>query len=324
MATINNIKKRADEIKNAYEPESVTAEDVGGVAYDLAEVAEQQAMALSDTAEGTDLALRRSDALQETLVGIGAEGGTVQNAAAVALANGTGLVATDVQGGIKELATAIFPVTASIYEGNAGTFETGDQITPLLKLDIKRNGVNVQSSSTVSVNPPEDMEVTTVSNRKVITYTGEEPLTSGTHTYAIDVVQGNQHAAPLTAEYKFCPYLYKGVVEANQKPTASTIKAFIEGSWRNSNKVLSNDKTLGSTPLAANKYYLFAVKQSAQGSPVTLIVKNASSGGTIDVPSSDKGSDLQITRVNGSGSDYYSWVIVPASSNSWTFKIVNS
>jgi hypothetical protein len=274
-------------------------------------------MALSDTAEGTDLALRRSDALQETLVGIGAEGGTVQNAAAVALANGTGLVATDVQGGIKELATAIFPVTASIYEGNTGTFETGDQIVPLLKLDIKRNGVNVQSSSTVSVNPPEDMEVTTASNRKVITYTGE-PLTSGTHTYAIDVVQGGQHAAPLTAEYKFSYYRYKGALSS--KPNTANIVAAI----RALPKELSTVTTLGQTTLEANKYYLFAVKQSAQGSPVTLIVKNASSSGTIDVPSSDKGSDLQITRVNGSGSDYYSWVIVPASPNSWTFKIVNS
>lgn len=323
MATINNIKKRASEIKNAYEPESVTAEDVGGVAYDLADIAEQQAMALSDTAEGTDLALRRVDNMQEALAAIGAQGGAVQYAQNVDLDPGTGLVAVTVQQGMKELATAIFPVTASIYEGNAGTFETGDQITPLLKLDIKRNGVNVQSSSTVSVNPPEDMEVTTASNRKVITYTGE-PLTSGTHTYAIDVLQGGQHAAPLTAEFKFCPYLYKGVVEASQKPTASTIKAFIEGSWRNSNKVLSNDKTLGKTSLAGGKYYLFAVKQPAQGTSVSLIVKNANSGGTIDVANTDKGSDLQITRVNGSGSDYYSWVIVPASSNTWYFQITNS
>lgn len=41
MATINNIKKRANEIKNAYEPESVTAENVGGLFYDIADVAEQ-------------------------------------------------------------------------------------------------------------------------------------------------------------------------------------------------------------------------------------------------------------------------------------------
>ena len=313
MATINNIKKRADEIKNAYEPESVTAEDVGGVAYDLAEVAEQQAMALTDTAEGTDLALRRSDALQETLVGIGAEGGTVQNAAAVALANGTGLVATDVQGGIKELATAIFPVTASIYEGNAGTFETGTPITPLLKLDIKRNGVNVQSSSTVSVNPPEDMEITTSSNRKVITYTGEQPLTSGTHTYAIDVVQGGQHAAPLTAEYKFSYYRYKGALSS--KPNTANIVAAI----RALPKELSTVTTLGQTTLEGGKYYLFAVKGT-----VSLIVKNAKSGGTIDIPSSDKGTCI-VPQENGVGDgNTYSWVIVPASPNTWYFQITNS
>lgn len=312
MATINNIKKRADEIKNAYEPESVTAEDVGGVAYDLAEVAEQQAMALSDTAEGTDLALRRSDALQETLVGIGAEGGTVQNAAAVALANGTGLVATDVQGGIKELATAIFPVTASFYEGNTGIFETGTPVTPLLKLDIKRNGVNVQSSSTVSVNPPEDMEVTTASNRKVITYTGE-PLTSGTHTYAIDVVQGGQHAAPLTAEYKFSYYRYKGALSS--KPNTANIVAAI----RALPKELSTVTTLGQTTLEGGKYYLFAVKGT-----VSLIVKNAKSGGTIDIPASDKGTCI-VPQENGVGDgNTYSWVIVPASPNTWYFQITNS
>lgn len=311
MATINNIKKRASEIKNAYEPESVTAEDVGGVAYDLAEVAGQQAEALADTAEGTDLALRRSDALQETLVGIGAEGGTVQNAAAVALAGGTGLVATDVQQGIKELATEIFPVTASIYEGNTGTFETGDQIAPLLKLDIKRNGVNVQSSSTVNVNPPEDMEVTTVSNRKVITYTGE-PLTSGTHTFAIDVVQGGQHAAPLTAEYKFSYYRYKGALSS--KPNTANIVAAI----RALPKELSTVTTLGQTTLEANKYYLFAVKGN-----VNLIVKNAKSGGTIAIPNSDKGTCV-VPQENGQGSNTYSWVIVPASSNTWYFQITNS
>ncbi len=312
MATINNIKKRASEIKNAYEPESVTAEDVGGVAYDLAEVAEQQAEALSDTAEGTDLALRRSDALQETLVGIGAEGGTVQDAAAVALAGGTGLVATDVQQGIKELATAIFPVTASFYEGNTGTFETGTEVTPLLKLDIKRNGVNVQSSSTVSVNPPEDMEVTTVSNRKVITYTGE-PLTSGTHTYAIDVVQGGQHAAPLTAEYKFSYYRYKGALSS--KPNTANIVAAI----RALPKELSTVTTLGQTTLEAGKYYLFAVKGT-----VNLIVKNAKSGGTIDIPASDKGTCI-VPQENGVGDgNTYSWVIVPASPNTWYFQITNS
>ena len=41
MATINNIKKRANDIKNAYEPESVTAEKVGSLFEDIANVTEQ-------------------------------------------------------------------------------------------------------------------------------------------------------------------------------------------------------------------------------------------------------------------------------------------
>jgi hypothetical protein len=41
MATINNIKKRAKEITNAYEPESVTAEKVGQLFEDIADVTEQ-------------------------------------------------------------------------------------------------------------------------------------------------------------------------------------------------------------------------------------------------------------------------------------------
>jgi hypothetical protein len=128
--------------------------------------------------------------------------------------------------------------------------------------------------------------------------------------------------------FKFLNYVYGG--EPSSKPAnAAAVKTQIE-SWGSSHGVLSDKKNStaitsdGEIGLAASKYYLFAVKQTASGVPVTLIVKNANSGGTIDVPSSDKGSDLQITRVNGSGSDYYSWVIVPASSNSWTFKIVNS
>ena len=313
MATINNIKKRADEIKNAYEPESVTAEDVGGVAYDLAEVAEQQAMALSDTAEGTDLALRRSDALQETLVGIGAEGGTVQNAAAVALANGTGLVATDVQGGIKELATAIFPVTASIYEGNAGTFETGTPVTPLLKLDIKRNGVNVQSSSTVNVNPPEDMEVTTVSNRKVITYTGE-PLTSGTHTYQIAVTQGGQTVNAPNQVFDFMNYRYYGVINSSTEPTKAQVKTLCENGTLT--KQLSRSTKMGATDLAANKCFVFVVPTTS----VNLIVKNAKSGYPISGCTVDT---VTVNRVNGTAEVSCKYVIVPAGSAAWTFEITN-
>ena len=314
MATINNIKKRASEIKNAYEPESVTAEDVGGVAYDLAEVAEQQAEALSDTAEGTDLALRRVDSIQETVQTISEEDADAHDlqsfpAARTTLAGGTGLVSTDVQQGMKELATAIFPVTASFYQSNAGTYETGDEIAPRMVLDIKRNGVNVQASATVNVNPPE-ATVTTESNRKVVS---DETLTSGTTTYQIDVVQDGQHAALLTAEFKFSFYRYKGALSS--KPNTANIVAAIKALP----KELSTVSTLGQTTLEANKYYLFAVKGSH-----TLIVKNAKSGGTISIPNSDKG-EVQVPQENDSTiTNLYSWVIVPASSSTWYFQITNS
>ena len=310
MATINNIKKRANEIKNAYEPESVTAEDVGSVAYDLAEVAEQQATALSDTAEGTDLALRRSDALQETLHSIGAEGGAVQSAGAVALDTGTGLVSTDVQQGMKELATAIFPVTATFHEGNAGTFEVGDEIAPRMVLDIRRNGVNVQSSATVTVSPEVANPITVVNNRKVIT---DATLTSGNKTYTINVRQGGQDATPLTATYAFMNYRYKGALSS--KPNTANIVAAIQALP----KELSTVTTLGQTTLEGGKYYLFAVKGN-----VDLIVKNAKSGGTISIPNSDKGK-VQVPQENDpTVTNLYSWVIVPASSSTWYFQITNS
>ena len=312
MATINNIKKRADDIKNAYEPESVTAEDVGGLIGDLAEVTEQANGVLEGVVEDVDYGQRRTDALQETLNSIGAEGGTVQSAGSVALAAGTGLVATDVQQGIRELATEIFPVKATFYESNAGTFETGTPITPLLKLDIKRNGVNVQSSSTVTVNPPEDMEVTTASNRKVITYTGE-PLTSGTHTYQIAVTQGGQTKSIPNQVFDFMNYMYYG--EVSTKPANATAVATLCQNGTLS-KQLSRATTMGKTALAASKYFVFVIPTTSPN----LIVKNANSGGTVDNAGA---GTVEIARVNGTADLNYKYVIVPASSNAWNFEITN-
>lgn len=313
MATINNIKKRADDIKNAYEPESVTAEDVGGLIGDLAEVTEQANGVLEGVVEDVDYGQRRTDALQETLNSIGAEGGTVQSAGSVALAAGTGLVATDVQQGIRELATGIFPVKATFYESNAGTFEVGDKIIPRMVLDIKRNGVNVQSSSTVSVNPPEDMEVTTVSNRKVITYTGE-PLTYGTTTYQIAVTQGGQTANIPNQVFSFLNYSYYGAVST--KPAdAAAVKTLCQNGTLT--KQLSSSTTMGKTALAASKYFVFVVPNTS----VSLIVKNANSGGTVDNAGA---GTVEIARVNGTANLNYKYVIVPASSNAWNFEIVNS
>ena len=219
-----------------------------------------------------------------------------------------------------DMVVEVFPLTVAVASSNAGTREVGTSVTPNIVLSITRKGVDVSSSAVTTSNAG-----SVQSDNKTIT---DGAKTSGTTTYRISVSQGGQTKAVADQVFKFLNYVYGG--ELSSKPSgASAVKTQIE-SWGSSHGVLSDKKNStaitsdGEIGLAASKYYLFAVKQTASGVPVTLIVKNANSGGTIDVPSSDKGSDLQIARVNGSGSDYYSWVIVPASPNSWTFKIVNS
>lgn len=310
MATINNIKKRADDIKNAYEPESVTAEDVGGLIGDLAEVTEQANGVLEGVVEDVDYGQRRTDALQETLNSIGAEGGTVQSAGSVALAAGTGLVATDVQQGIRELATEIFPVKATFYESNAGTFEVGDKIIPRMVLDIRRNGVNVQSTSTVTVSPEVTDEITVINNRKVIT---DDELTSGSKIYTINVRQGGQDAAPLTASYTFLNYRYYGAV-STKPANAAAVKTLCQNGTLT--KQLSSSTTMGKTALAANKYFVFVIPTTSPN----LIVKNANSGGTVDNAGS---GTFELARVNGTGTVNCKYVIVPASPNAWNFEITN-
>lgn len=222
-----------------------------------------------------------------------------------------------VEAEVSAIITELFPVQVEVVSSNADVREVGSSIIPNIVLNITRRGVDVAGEAQVTFTPNDGSLSQDHKN-----YTGA-PIASGSRTYEIFVTQDGQTVSGTSQTFKFLNYLYRGVIDS--KPLNSTaVKQTIEGSWRTNNKVLSNDKTLGKTQLAANKYYLFACKQNAQGSAVDLIVKNANSGGTISVPSSDKGSDLQISRVNGAGSDYYSWIIVPASPDTWYFQIVNN
>ena len=221
---------------------------------------------------------------------------------------------------VVDMIDEVFPVMVDIASSNAGVREIGTSITPNIVLDITRKGVDVSASAQTT-----SSQGTVQPDNKTIT---DSAKTSGTTTYQISVSQGGQTRSVANQVFKFLNYVYGG--ELSSKPAdAAAVKTQIE-SWGSSHGVLSDKKNStaitsdGKIGLSASKYYLFAVKQTAQNVPVTLIVKDAIGGGVINVLSSYKGSDLQITRVNNSGSDYYSWVIVPASSNSWTFQITNS
>lgn len=222
-----------------------------------------------------------------------------------------------------EMVTEVFPLTVGVVSSNAGAREIGTPVTPQIVLSITRKGTNIPAIDiTETITPP---PASVSSDKRTIT---GNPVSSGTTTYQISVSQGGQTRSIPNQVFKFLNYVYGG--ELSSKPAnSSAVKTQIE-LWGSSHGVLSDKKNStaitsdGKIALSATKYYLFAVKQLTQNVPVTLIVKNANSGGTIDVPSSDKGSDLVITRVNHSGTDFYSWIIVPASSNSWNFQIVNS
>lgn len=203
------------------------------------------------------------------------------------------------------LATEVFPLTVAVASSNAGTREIGTSVTPNIVLSITRKGADVSSSAQTT-----SSQGTVQSDHKTIIGSA---LTSGTTTYIISVTQGGQTKSVPNQVFSFTNYRYKGALSS--KPNTANIVAAI----RALPKELSTVTTLGQTTLEANKYYLFAVKGT-----VNLIVKNAKSGGTIDIPSSDKGTCI-VPQENGVGDgNTYSWVIVPASSNTWYFQITNS
>lgn len=337
MATFENIKKRANEIKNAVEPESVTAEDVGMLIGDLAENAEQTKDVLKETTEDVDYGRRRTDNLQETLANIGAEGGTVQNAGSVALAVGTGLEASDAQQAFRELASEVFPLKVEILSqgSNGGSHEVTDAehpVTPTFALAITRRGRSVASSATIVVenHVAGSGSYSEVSGATIYNGVLTCPTIINSMVYRIAVTQGGQTVAldgdDNTGEYasklkfSFMNYRYRGAVSANNIPSDVTAKTnYVKQLCQNNtiSKELSTSTQLtGKNALAADKCYVFVIPTQSPN----LIVKNANSGGTVDNAGS---GTFELARVNGTGTVNCKYVIVPASSNAWNFEITN-
>ena len=236
----------------------------------------------------------------------------------------TGLPVSHTQNGVMtkedkvifdEMVTEVFPLTVGVVSSNAGTRETGSSITPSIVLSVTRKGVNIDITSDMVSVSPNDGSL----NAATKTYTGAA-INSGSKTYQIAVTQGGQTRSIPNQVFKFLPYVYGG--ELSIKPAnAAAVKAQIE-SWGSSHGVLS-DKTnstaiysTGVVPLSANNYYLFAVKGS-----VNLVCRHA---GTDAVVTGCTTGTATIQRVNNSGSDLYSYIIVEKSASAWSFKITNS
>jgi hypothetical protein len=82
--------------------------------------------------------------------------------------------------------------------------------------------------------------------------------------------------------------------------------------------------TLGGTNLPANKYYLFAVKSDTA---VTLVVRENSTNAIVSGTVTGTVTLTQENNYQEGGSartNTYYYVLVPASTSAWTFKITNS
>lgn len=207
-----------------------------------------------------------------------------------------------------DMVTEVFPLTVGVVSSNAGSFEIGTSITPQIVLSITRKGVDVSAADITENITPNPAYVSpdkrTISGNQV---------SSGTTTYQIAVTQGGQTKNAPNQVFDFMNYLYFG--ETSTKPANATAVATLcqNGSL---GKQLSRATTKASTNLAANRYYVFAVKGS-----VNLVCRHA---GTDAVVTGCTTGTATIQRVNNSGSDSYSYIIVEKSNSAWSFKITNS
>ena len=219
-----------------------------------------------------------------------------------------GLMTSNDKMTFDEMVTEVFPLTVAIASSNAGTYEVGDaqhSVTPQIVLSITRKGSDVSSSASTTSSKGEVQ-----SDHKTIIGTA---LTSGTTTFQISVTQGGQTKSVPNQVFDFMNYMYFG--ETSTKPANATAVATLcqNGSL---GKQLSRATTKSSTNLAANRYYVFAVKGS-----VNLVCRHA---GTDAVVTGCTTGTAIIQRVNQSGSDSYSYIIVEKSQSAWSFKITNS
>ena len=220
----------------------------------------------------------------------------------------SGLMSAEDKRMFEDVVTEVFPIKVAIASSNAGTREIGTAVIPSIELNITRKGNDVAASANVEVTPDDG---SLSQNKK--TYTGAL-ISSGSKTYQIAVTQGGQTVNAPAQTFSFLNYRYYGAV-STKPANAAAVKTLCQNGTLT--KQLSSSTTMGKTALAASKYFVFVVPNTS----VSLIVKNANSGGTVDNAGA---GTVEIARVNGTADLNYKYVIVPASSNAWNFEIVNS
>lgn len=207
-----------------------------------------------------------------------------------------------------DMVTEVFPLTVGVVSSNAGSYEIGTSVTPQIVLSITRKGVDIPASEITENITPNPAYISPDKR----TISGNQ-ISSGTTTYQIAVTQGGQTISAPNQVFDFMNYMYYG--EVSTKPASATAVATLCENGTLS-KQLSRATTKSSTNLPANRYYVFAVKGT-----VNLVCRHA---GTDAVVTGCTTGTVTVQRVNNSGSDSYSYIIVEKSQSAWSFKITNS
>ena len=214
---------------------------------------------------------------------------------------------------LDSLTSQVFPATVSVTGSSGfGVHEVGDVVTPSISWRVARETIGEITDADITPMSSSGSDWTSPSGApfKGITEYTFPSVTTDTSYRVVVKAPGfdDLTIGPLTT--KFTRYRYYGIL--SEKPntiTESIVKSL-------GTKELNDSGTLGSTSLGASRYFLFAVPGVK-----TLVVRHSGTDAIVDA---DKGT-LEVRRENGPGTAYtYSWVLVPASSITWTFKITAS
>lgn len=235
------------------------------------------------------------------------EGSTTQGGGSVADA------LTELLADVQELAQATFPLVVAYGTENSGKYEYGDTVTPSVAWTAKRKGQNVTPSSAVVTS---NLGGTLAQDK--LSYAAPAMTLTAEKSFKVAVSQGGQTVTLDTKTWNPTFYRYRGEVSSVPSNYATAIKAL-------TTKELSTQTTLGTTSLAKNKYYLFAVKSDT---PVTLKARDVATNGentdcitgTVSLTQENNYQEGGVARTN----TYY-YILVPGStSGAWSFEITNS
>jgi len=206
---------------------------------------------------------------------------------------------------IEDLMDKVFPVTPEILESSGfGVFELGTSVTPELSWRVMKGSSEVQEYQvTLFTKTPEHSWVPGVPQEGTGHFVFPE-VSQDTSWRLLLETPGEVVIGPLSSEFR--RYRYYGVLQGDPGEVTENL---VKGLQRD----LQTTKTYQKTTLRSGEYFLFAVPGASN-----LIVRHSGTDAIVD----SRTGTLSVT--GASGSYTYTWVLVPASGNSWTFIITNT